>query len=37
MWEEGRKMEDPEVIVQALNEAGLDGQTPATPARRTRR
>ncbi|NDZ15431.1 disulfide bond formation protein DsbA [Variovorax sp. WS11] len=26
MWEEGRNMEDPEVIVQTLNEAGLDGQ-----------
>jgi 2-hydroxychromene-2-carboxylate isomerase len=26
MWEEGRNMEDPEVIVRTLNEAGLDGQ-----------
>jgi 2-hydroxychromene-2-carboxylate isomerase len=27
MWEEGRNMEDPEVIVRTLNEAGLDGQS----------
>jgi 2-hydroxychromene-2-carboxylate isomerase len=26
MWEEGRNMEDAEVIVRTLNEAGLDGQ-----------
>ncbi|MGK6307494.1 2-hydroxychromene-2-carboxylate isomerase [Variovorax sp. DT-64] len=26
MWEEGRNMEDPEVIVRTLDEAGLDGQ-----------
>ena len=26
MWEEGRNMEDPEVIVRTLNEAELDGQ-----------
>ncbi|MEM0929091.1 MAG: 2-hydroxychromene-2-carboxylate isomerase [Pseudomonadota bacterium] len=25
MWEEGRKMDDPEVLVATLNEAGLDG------------
>jgi 2-hydroxychromene-2-carboxylate isomerase len=25
MWEEGKKMDDPEVIVQSLNERGLDG------------
>ena len=27
MWEEGRKMDDPDVIVQSLNERGLDGAT----------
>lgn len=26
MWEQGRKMDDPDVFVAALNEAGLDGQ-----------
>jgi 2-hydroxychromene-2-carboxylate isomerase len=26
MWEDGRNMEDPELIVRTLNEAGLDGQ-----------
>jgi len=26
MWEQGRNMEDPEVIVRTLNEAQLDGQ-----------
>lgn len=26
MWEEGRNMEDPQVIVRTLNEAELDGQ-----------
>ena len=25
MWEEGRKMDDPQVIRAALDEAGLDG------------
>ena len=27
MWEEGKKMDDPDVIVQSLNERGLDGAT----------
>ena len=27
MWEDGEKMDDPEVIVQSLNERGLDGKT----------
>ncbi len=26
MWEDGRKMDDPEVFVEAFNDAGLDGQ-----------
>ncbi|MEO1658538.1 MAG: 2-hydroxychromene-2-carboxylate isomerase [Pseudomonadota bacterium] len=29
MWEEGRKMDDPEVFVATLNEAGLDGEAIA--------
>ncbi len=27
MWEEGKKMDDPDVIVQSLSERGLDGAT----------
>ena len=26
MWEDGRKMDDPEVVLAVLNEAGLDGR-----------
>ena len=30
MWEDGQKMDDPEVIVRVLNAAGLDGAALAT-------
>jgi 2-hydroxychromene-2-carboxylate isomerase len=32
MWEEGRKMDDPEVVARSLGERGLDGEAFLAPA-----